>query len=64
MNAEVIQRIKACREKTGLSQARFAARYAIPRRTFENWESGQNTPPEYVVRFLERLVAEDTASCR
>ena len=32
--------IRDIRAHTGLSQAAFAARYCIPRRTVENWESG------------------------
>ena len=32
--------IRDIRQHTGLSQAAFAARYCIPRRTVENWESG------------------------
>ena len=43
--------VKAIRAATGLSQAAFAQRFCIPRRTVENWESGTNTCPVYV-RFL------------
>lgn len=51
--------IKEIRKKTGLSQANFAKFYNIPRRTVENWESGTNTPPDYLLALLERVVAED-----
>lgn len=51
--------IKAIRQQTGLSQARFAARYGIPARSVENWESGQRVPPSYVLALLERAVKED-----
>lgn len=47
------------RKKTGLSQAKFAAQYGIPRRTVEDWERGVRVPPEYVVAWLERLVNID-----
>ena len=51
--------IKAIRQRTGLSQARFAALYNIPARSIENWESGQRVPPRYVLALLERAVKED-----
>ena len=51
--------IKTLRARTGLSQAKFADKYGIPKRTVENWEGGVNEPPTYVLRLLERVVAED-----
>lgn len=50
------EQIRAIRAKTGLSQARFAERYGIPRRTIENWESGVRTPPPYVINLIEIAV--------
>ena len=41
-------------QHTGLSQARFAERYCIPKRTVENWCSGINFPPDYVRLLLAR----------
>lgn len=40
--------IKDIRARTGLSQAAFAQRFCIPRRTIEDWEAGKRTPPDYV----------------
>lgn len=40
--------IRDIRSATGLSQAAFAARYCIPRRTVENWESGARQCPDYL----------------
>lgn len=51
--------IKEIRKMTGLSQAKFAARYEIPKRTIENWETGKTEPPEYVYKLLLRVVVED-----
>lgn len=51
--------IKEIRKQTGLSQAKFSERYNIPKRTIENWESGKNEPPEYVVDLLRRCVNAD-----
>lgn len=52
-------KIKEIRKMTGLSQAKFAARYEIPKRTIENWETGKTEPPEYVYKLLLRVVVED-----
>lgn len=41
-------RIKDARLKLGLSQAAFGALLGIPKRTIENWESGNTSCPEYV----------------
>ena len=41
------------RAKTGLSQAKFAERFCIPRRTVENWES-RGGCPDYVRLLLLR----------
>ena len=50
------EEIKRIRTASGLSQAAFAKAYGIPRRTIENWESGANTAPEYVVKLLAYAV--------
>lgn len=50
------EQIRAIRARTGLSQAAFAARYEIPKRTVEAWEMGQRTPPPYVIRLLSEVV--------
>lgn len=51
--------IKAIRKKSGLSQAKFAARYDIPKRTLEAWEAMDRMPPVYLVELLNRAVTED-----
>lgn len=50
---------KEIRELTGLKRAQFCDKYNIPVRTMENWESGVNKAPEYVLALLERVVRED-----
>lgn len=50
------EQIRAIRASTGLTQAAFAARYEIPKRTYEAWEMGERTPPSYVVRLLASAV--------
>ena len=46
-------KIKQLREITGLTQKKFSERFKIPLRTVQNWESGTNTPPEYIPRLIE-----------
>lgn len=53
------ERAKAIRKASGLTQAAFAERYGIPKRTIENWEGGQRDAPTYVLDLLERVVSED-----
>lgn len=46
------ERFKEARKETGLSLAKLGERMLIPRRTLENWESGERVPPPYVQRFV------------
>lgn len=39
---------KDARIAAGLTQKQMSDMFKIPKRTIENWESGQRTPPEYV----------------
>lgn len=54
--------IRALRRSTGLTQKNFSSLYGIPMRTYQAWETGEATPPEYVVQLLSRAVAEDFAA--
>lgn len=51
--------IREMRAQLGDTQSEFAARYHIPFRTIQNWESGTRRPPEYVVSLLEQRVEFD-----
>lgn len=55
-------KVKAIRARTGLSQAAFCAKYEIPKRTLESWESGDRECPNYVVNLLNRAVDQDFPS--
>jgi len=44
--------LKQARAATGMSQQGMADRMLIPKRTIENWEAEQSTPPPYVQRFV------------
>ena len=51
--------IREMRTKFGDTQSEFAARYNIPFRTVQNWESGVRRPPEYIMALLEDRIRED-----
>lgn len=46
--------IKEARQAAGLSQAKMAKLFEIPKRTIESWETGERKPPVYV----EKLIVE------
>jgi transcriptional regulator with XRE-family HTH domain len=50
--------IKDARKIAGLTQTQMAARYQIPLRTIEDWESGKRKPASYV----EKLLIKDLTS--
>lgn len=53
-----MNKIQELRERTGLSQSKFAARYGIPVRTLQGWELGKRVP-DYVIGLLDRCIQED-----
>lgn len=44
------------RNRTGLSQAKFAKKFFIPLSTYEHWEIGMRKPPVYVVKLIEMVL--------
>ncbi len=56
--------IREMRTLLGDTQSDFAARYNIPFRTIQNWESGMRTPPEYMISLLEDRIRADLANRR
>ena len=51
--------VRALREQLGMSQRAISEMLNIPLRTWENWEGGLRTPPQYVIDLiLFRLNAE------
>lgn len=43
---------KKLRQVSGLTQAKFAQEYGVPLRTLEKWDTGERTPPPYVIELL------------
>ncbi len=56
--------IREMRAKLGDTQSEFAARYNIPFRTIQNWETGVRKPPEYIVELLSQCVQADLINRR
>lgn len=48
--------IREMRDKTGLSQSKFAAYVKIPVVNIQHWEQGVSQPPPYVVEMIERVL--------
>lgn len=51
--------IREMRTQLGDTQSEFSARYNIPFRTVQNWETGLRKPPEYIMSLLEDRIRED-----
>lgn len=51
--------IREMRMQLGISQSDFAARYKIPFRTIQNWETEKRIPPRYIIDLLENRVKAD-----
>ncbi len=48
--------VKEIRERTGLSQSKFAAYFEIPVRTIQKWERGGSIPAEYIPKMMSRIL--------
>lgn len=51
--------VRAIRRASGLTQAGFAEKYGVPRRTLQDWEAGKREAPGYVVSLLAYAVKSD-----
>lgn len=56
--------IREMRARLGDTQSEFAARYNIPFRTIQNWETGLRKPPEYIIDLLNSRVQADLINRR
>lgn len=55
---EEVNKFKALRGTTKLSQSQFAELFEIPLATYKKWEQGLRTPPEYVYKMMVSVVKE------
>lgn len=51
--------IKSLRQRTGLTQAKFAERLKIPSRTLQNWEIGHRECPLYVKELIDYYLTHE-----
>ena len=51
--------IQELRKSTELSQSKFARHLEIPVSTLQHWEQGFRTPPDYVVKLIEKVLRYD-----
>ncbi len=51
-----MENIKKIRAYLHLTQSQFGEYFGIPTRTIQNWESGQSSPPSYVVDMMNRII--------
>ncbi len=51
--------IKEIRQRTGLTQKKFAEVIGIPQRTIVDWETGRRKPTEYLVKLLDFYVEKN-----
>lgn len=52
MTGSFSEKLKAARDKAGLTQQGLSERLEISKRTIEKWENGSRVPPEYVQRLV------------
>lgn len=50
----IMNTIKALRNKTGLSQSKFAKRYGLSTRTLQQWEQGISKPIDSLIMLIEK----------
>lgn len=56
MSQELRRKLKAAREKLGLSQSKFAGLIGVPTRTLIKWENDQATPDAFKLKVLEEKI--------
>nr|DAV96168.1 MAG TPA: Helix-turn-helix XRE-family like protein [Caudoviricetes sp.] len=49
-------KIKELRKRLGFSQAKFAEKWGIPKRTIEDWEAGKREVKGYIVSMMYKIV--------
>lgn len=50
------QKIVELREQTGMNRREFCEYFQIPYRTVTEWERGNRSAPEYVLRMMEHMI--------
>ena len=50
---------KELREVSGMNLKQFADYFEIPYRTIQNWEGGQRTCPEYLMKLMQHKLENE-----
>lgn len=62
MSEELRRKLKAAREKLGLSQAQASKEWGIPKPTLISWENDQRTPTGFALKqimgMLDKILKE------
>ena len=56
MSEELKRKLKAAREKLGLSQSQAAKKWGIPVKTLQAWEHNRQTPRGFALAHLNSLL--------
>ena len=56
MSEELKIKLKAAREKLGLSQSQAAKSWDIPLKTLQKWEQNERTPRGFALAQLEKML--------
>lgn len=56
IDESILKTSKELRESLGMNMTRFSEFTGIPYRTIQNWESGMNKCPDYVLAMLNELI--------
>jgi len=48
--------VKEIRERTGLSQSKFATYFEVPVKTIQKWEREGSIPAEYIPKMMNRIL--------
>lgn len=51
-----MKNISELRKQENMTQKEFADRFGIPIRTLQKWERNGSTPPDYVIRLIDKTV--------
>ena len=52
------------RKQYGMTQQQFAVYFGIPKRTVENWDSGINKCPAYLISLIEYKLAHEKGAVK
>lgn len=58
---ERLPTFKELRESSGMNKTQYAAYFKIPYRTIQNWESGVNKCPEYLLSLMQYKLDKEKA---